>query len=116
MRFPCLLAFVVLSAAACGNRARDETAAPFERRGAAQDGWVTVDGVDFPPSMAQAPAKVQEAYVFAAKHPEVLRYMPCYCGCQNESPPHTSNYDCFVDQIDHNGERPRVEIDPMGFG
>ncbi len=80
------------------------------------DEWVTIDGVDFPARMAEAPPEVKEAYVFAAQHPEVLQYMPCYCGCQNEHPPHQANYDCFVDQIDRSGERPRVTVDPMGFG
>lgn len=33
-------------------------------------------------------------YEFAARHPEVLQYMPCYCGC--EAVGHVSNHDCFV--------------------
>ncbi len=103
---------------ACGDRGRQaENAEPTEVALATQeDPWVTIDGVDFPARMADAPADVQEAYVFAAKHPEVLQYMPCYCGCEQESPPHQSNLDCFVDQIDRTGPRPRVMIDRMGFG
>jgi hypothetical protein len=105
---------------ACGQRAQQgESAAPGEialATPSGQDPWVTIDGVDFPARMAGAPDEVKEAYVFAAKHPEVLQYMPCYCGCENEHPPHQSNMDCFVDQIDRTGERPRVHIDPMGFG
>jgi hypothetical protein len=78
--------------------------------------WVTIEGVDFPAAMTEAPPEVQEAYVFAAQHPEVLEYMPCYCGCGVNEPFHKSNYECFVDQIDRSGERPRVDIDQMGFG
>lgn len=107
-----LVVILALSLASCGRRSGDAT----ESTTSSQSEWVTIEGVDFPARMAKAPPEVQEAYVFAAKHPEVLHYMPCYCGCQNESPPHTSNYDCFVDQIDRTGERPRVEIDAMGFG
>jgi hypothetical protein len=70
--------------------------------------WVTIDGVEFPTILAQAPPDVVEIYVFAAKHPEVLEYMPCY--------PHISAYDCFVDAIDRTGPVPRVELDLMGFG
>lgn len=78
---------------------------------------VTIDGVDFPPVVRQAPPEILEAYIFAAKHPEVLSYMPCFCGCQKDvSPPHQSNYDCFIDAIDRTGPRPRVDIDRMGFG
>lgn len=114
-----LILLLALPLAACGNRSGDAaqraTPAPLEQASVQQD-WVTIDGVDFPARMARAPAEVREAYVFAAKHPEVLHYMPCYCGCQHQTPPHASNYDCFVDQIDRSGERPRVAIDEMGFG
>ena len=78
--------------------------------------WVTIDGVEFPTILAQAPPDIVEIYVFAAKHPEVLEYIPCYCGCENETPPHVSAYDCFVDAIDRSGPAPRVELDLMGFG
>jgi len=39
-------------------------------------------------------AEIQQVYEFAARHPEVLQYMPCYCGCQQIG--HTSNHSCFV--------------------
>ena len=103
-------------AAETGRATEDPASAAGQGVGAAQDEWVTIDGVDFPLRMARVGPEIQEAYVFAAKHPEVLQYMPCYCGCEQEQPPHQSNVDCFVDQIDRSGERPRVTIDPMGFG
>jgi hypothetical protein len=117
-------ASLAIALAACNGRngdaaepGADELAsATGERASAAQGQWVTIDGVDFPARMARVGPEIQEAYVFAAKHPEVLQYMPCYCGCEQEQPPHQANIDCFVDQIDRSGERPRVTIDPMGFG
>jgi hypothetical protein len=30
----------------------------------------------------------------ANRHPEVLQYVPCYCGCEREG--HNGNHDCFV--------------------
>lgn len=106
---------------ACGGRDTDrpaprpaETAEPVATTPA--DDWVTLDGVEFPAAMAEAPAEVIEAYVFAAKHREVLEYMPCYCGCENPAFAHQNNYDCFIDSIDNSGEVPRVDPDPMGFG
>lgn len=115
MRWLLLLAFV--APLSCSGRTGDAAeASPPVTQQAAPDEWVTIEGVDFPARMARAPSDVIEAYVFAAKHPEVLQYMPCYCGCENEPDPHESNVDCFVDQIDRSGERPRVTIDPMGFG
>jgi hypothetical protein len=48
-----------------------------------------------PTSTATLPADVARAiYTFAGKEPEVLRYIPCYCGCRMQG--HHSNHDCFV--------------------
>lgn len=77
--------------------------------------WMTIDGVAFPAGMDKADPEIVEAYVFAAKHPEVLRYMPCYCGCEHPRTAHENNYDCFIDGIDHSRDVPRVQPDAMGF-
>jgi len=45
---------------------------------------------------------VEEAYEFAAGHPEVLKYIPCFCGCERRG--HRSNLDCFVASRTANGE------------
>lgn len=37
---------------------------------------------------------VRAAYEFAARHPEVMNYMPCFCGCERAG--HKGNHDCFV--------------------
>ena len=106
-----LLPLLLLTA--CGeDRGASRDPAPGR---AEENGWITIEGVQFPVALAEAPPEIAEAYVFAARHPEVLRHMPCYCGCERETPPHGSNYDCFVDAIDRTGPIPRVEPDPMGF-
>jgi hypothetical protein len=46
----------------------------------------------FPP--ARPVEVVTAAYKFAAEHPEVLGYVPCYCGCERSG--HRGNDDCFV--------------------
>lgn len=102
---------LALALLACGGDDRAGSPAP-----ASEAGWVTIDGIEFPAAMAEAPREVVEAYVFAARHPEVLRYMPCYCGCEAPRFAHMNNYDCFVDAIDSTGPVPRVDPDPMGFG
>lgn len=106
-------ALALLVLAACGGD-RVPASDP-EPSAAAEAGWITIEGVQFPAALADAPPEIVEAYVFAARHPEVLRYMPCYCGCERETPPHRSNYDCFVNAIDRTGPVPRVDPDPMGF-
>ena len=50
-----------------------------------------------PPGADNAPlslAEVKMAYEFAARHPEVISYIPCFCGCERGG--HTSNESCFV--------------------
>jgi hypothetical protein len=37
---------------------------------------------------------ITAAYRFAADHPEILGYVPCFCGCENSG--HSGNADCFV--------------------
>jgi hypothetical protein len=54
-----------------------------------------------PAQTAQPPDTVRSAYLFAAQHPEVLNYVPCFCGCQLDG--HHSNEDCFVGSRDANG-------------
>jgi hypothetical protein len=50
------------------------------------------------PFQAYAPPRppevVRAAYTFAAEHPEILSYVPCFCGCERAG--HRGNEDCFV--------------------
>jgi hypothetical protein len=52
------------------------------------------------------PEVVQAVYTFAARHPEVLHYVPCFCGCQRSG--HKDNDDCFIAARDEKG-RPTWE-------
>lgn len=52
--------------------------------------------------MARSPEAVRAAYKFAAEHPEVLSYVPCFCGCERAG--HRGNEDCFVKARDVNGD------------
>jgi hypothetical protein len=45
---------------------------------------------------------VTAAYQFAAEHPEILSYVPCFCGCQRAG--HQGNADCFVKSRADNGD------------
>ncbi len=51
------------------------------------------------------------AYKFAAEHPEVLGYAPCYCGCERSG--HRGNDDCFVAARAANGDV--TEWEPHGM-
>ena len=60
-----------------------------------------------PPLQLQAnliprdPELVREVYLFAARHPEVLEYVPCFCGCETRG--HKRNADCFVRERNADG-------------
>jgi hypothetical protein len=45
---------------------------------------------------------VTAAFTFAAEHPEVSSYIPCFCGCQQGG--HKGNTDCFVRSRAKNGD------------
>lgn len=56
----------------------------------------TIAAGELPSFAKQASVKVQEAYRYAAGHPEVLQYIPCYCGCGNIG--HRHNGNCYVQE------------------
>jgi hypothetical protein len=45
---------------------------------------------------------VTAAYQFAAEHPEILSYVPCFCGCERSG--HGGNHDWFVKSRAANGD------------
>lgn len=64
------------------------------------------------PEMVQsAPATVRQAYQFAAANPDVMKGIPCYCGCGSMG--HTSNYSCYVSNVGADG---KVNYDTHALG
>lgn len=54
-----------------------------------------------PAEVRSAPVAVQTAYQFNAANPDIMKDIPCYCGCGDIG--HTSNYDCYVSNVDDKG-------------
>lgn len=54
-----------------------------------------------PAEVQSAPVTVQTAYQFAAANPDMMKNIPCYCGCGSVG--HTSNYNCYVSSVDDTG-------------
>ena len=54
---------------------------------------------------------VRAMYASAARRPDVLQHMPCYCGCEKQG--HQSNRDCFVKGKTKAG---LPKWDAMGYG
>lgn len=68
------------------------------------------------PNVGFAPVRpmniVRATYDFAAQHPEILSYVPCFCGCGADG--HKANESCFVAKRDAKGNV--LEWDTHGFG
>jgi hypothetical protein len=45
---------------------------------------------------------VRAAYTWAAEHPEIATYVPCYCGCEHSG--HRGSEDCFVSVRNDRGD------------
>jgi hypothetical protein len=45
------------------------------------------------PEYVRSSAATEEAYAYALTHPQIMRWMPCYCGCGAMD--HGSNLDCY---------------------
>jgi hypothetical protein len=88
-------------AAGQGARPLDGLVALYARPG--RDEW--------PEELRRLPADVQAMYRYAVANREVLRWMPCTCGCVNGG--HASNFDCYVKEVLPDG---RVRLDTMSFG
>ena len=52
--------------------------------------------------LARSPEVITATYRFAAEHPEILSYIPCFCGCERSG--HRGNEDCFVQKRGANGD------------
>lgn len=55
-----------------------------------------------PSFLNDQPEEIKTLYAAAAKHEELLSYMPCYCGC-GESAGHMDNGNCFIKERKENG-------------
>ena len=93
-----LLLFIITLLPACSsaNRSTDQHMMPLAQ---------------MPAEVQAAPSVVQQAYQFAAANPDVMKGIPCYCGCGNIG--HTSNYSCYVRGSDANG---RLSFDNHALG
>ena len=65
------------------------------------DNLVMAPMAGMPSEVKSAPATVKQAYQFAVANPDILKQIPCYCGCGAMG--HTSNYSCYVQGVDEKG-------------
>lgn len=78
-----------------------------------RSGGNTASAAPKPPDFAYAataPKGAAEAYQFAIDNPDVLKQIPCYCGCVQDG--HKDNLDCFIKSRDGDN----VTFDKHGAG
>ncbi len=64
-----------------------------------------------PKQVLAQPLSVQEAYRFALANPQILKQVPCYCGCASIG--HKNNYQCYVSGLNPDGS---PEFDDHALG
>jgi hypothetical protein len=86
--------------AGCGTNASTSQHAPTAPSDLLPFGGVAAGtAVTYPKYVS---ADLKDAYQFALERPDVLRALPCYCGC-GLTIDHKSNLDCFVAGQDKSG-------------
>lgn len=85
-----LLPLMLTGLSACSGSSSDNTA---------DLSMASMDGM--PAEVKSAPLTVQQAYQFNVANPDTMQHIPCYCGCGAMG--HTSNYACYVSDVDAQG-------------
>ena len=62
----------------------------------------TKNNETLPTFLAGQEQQIQQIYLIAAQHTDLLKHIPCYCGC-GESVGHKSNLDCFINDVKEDG-------------
>ena len=76
----------------------EERARPLTSDEAWDDRWPVLTMAGFP---ARSPEEIKAAYGFAARRPDVLTSVPCFCGCKRQG--HESNEACYVQSRSSSG-------------
>jgi hypothetical protein len=58
--------------------------------------------VTWPNFILRAGGDIRELYEFQILNGDLMRYMPCFCGCHREDG-HRSNRDCYVEMVNPDG-------------
>jgi hypothetical protein len=87
----------------------EDFSARFDQYEVADEPEGDLSKVEWPEYVTDADPEVQSLYEFQVTHGELMRYMPCFCGC-GDNVGHRNNRDCFIEEVRDNGS---VEFDPM---
>ena len=117
MRFPMRLGVVMLALSAAFGVALAARQAPPGRPAGVSSNAAPVLA-PLPPlntagyALARPLGITRAVYEFVARHPEVSKHVPCYCGCEADG--HRNNENCFIGARDAAGNV--TSWDTHGFG
>jgi hypothetical protein len=94
------------------TRTTEDFSARFARFPVAEEPNGDLAKVVWPNFVTDAGPDVKRLYEFQITHGEVMRYMPCFCGC-GQTDGHRNNRDCYVQQVNADGS---VVLDSMAPG
>jgi hypothetical protein len=113
------MALAVVGVSSCSSgksstpRGADKTAEDFASRFARFEAAPEPNGdlskVVWPDFVTDAGPDVKRLYEFQITNGELMRYMPCFCGC-GQNAGHRSNRDCYVQRVNADGS---VVLDSM---
>jgi hypothetical protein len=98
-------------AAACGGgsgsassttQPERDLAARFAKYRVASEPNGDLANVVWPSFVDDAPAEVKTLYEFQVTHGNLMKWMPCYCGC-GQNAGHKSNRDCYIKSVRADG-------------
>lgn len=84
------------------NKAGADLSARFAGLAVADEPNGDVNNVVWPAFVAKADAEVQQLYAFQVTHGELMRWIPCFCGC-GQATGHLNNRDCYVQAVNPDG-------------
>lgn len=93
----CVLVIAASGLAACSKNSDAKTQTVPVAASGSDPRYLAADLPLLPPQVTMGSRPVQivrAAYEFAARRPDVMKFIPCFCGC--ESGGHKDNHDCFV--------------------
>jgi hypothetical protein len=94
--------------AACGSGGASKSIdkhnlpAYFSQFQAADEPNADLAKIAWPSFVTNADPEVKTLYEFQLTHGQLMKYMPCYCGCGQRSG-HKSNRDCYVQKVNPDG-------------
>ena len=88
--------------AAPSSEVAEDFAARFAGYEAAPEPNGDLSKVVWPEYVLNGGPEVKRLYEFQVTHGELMRYMPCFCGC-GQNAGHMSNRDCYVREVNPDG-------------